>query len=123
MRSFALILVLLCINLSSAAEAGGFLPTVKECHEARDFIEHAAMSRDNGYSKEKLVRRFDEDVMILSGMDPEKRWFIRSPGATVFLRQALVDVFSTRRKPSDQSALFLRSCMAHTLPIVSPEDL
>lgn len=117
-----LILLVICAGIPYAASARDFFPTAKECHEASEFIEHAAMSRDNGYSKEKLVGRFDEDIMILSGMDPQKRWFVRSPGAIQFLRRALVDVFSAKRKPLDHGSTFLRSCMMHVI-VISPEDL
>lgn len=115
-------LLALCAGFPYAASANDFLPTTKECHEASEFIEHAAMSRDNGYSREKLVGRFDEDIMILSGMDPGKRWFVRSPGATQFLRRALIDVFSAKRRPKEHGGTFLRSCMMHVI-VISPEDL
>ncbi len=116
------VILALCGSLSCVASASDFLPTERECHEASDFIEHAAMSRDNGYSKEKLVGRFDDDIMVLSGMDPQKRWFVRSPGATRFLREALVEVFAVKRKPGDQASIFRGSCMAHVLAL-SPDDL
>lgn len=105
---------------SIAVAANDFLPTEQECREASDFIKHAAMSRDNGYSQKKLVQRFDDDVLILSGMDPQKRWFIRSPGATRFLRAALVEAFEAPRQPKDQAARFFKSCMDHVL---SADDL
>lgn len=108
-----------CLGVTSASD---FLPTARECHEASDFIRNAALSRDNGYSKKFLLGRFDDDMMVLSGMDPQKRWFVRSKGATQFLRQALHDVFVVKRKPGDQAGIFLRSCMAHVLAL-SPEDL
>lgn len=114
--------LVLCVSSSFVSLAGDFLPTVQECHEASDFIEHAAMSRDNGYSKERLVRQFDDDIRVLSGMDPQKRWFVRSIGATLFLRSALVEVFDRKQHPKKQASAFLRSCMAHTLP-TTPEDL
>ena len=104
-----------------AVAVNDFLPTQQECREASDFIKHAAMSRDNGYSQKKLVQRFDDDVLILSGMDPQKRWFIRSPGATRFLRAALVETFEAPRQPKDQAARFLQSCMDHAL--LSADDL
>ena len=115
-------LLMLCGSLACVASASDFLPTERECHEASDFIEHAAMSRDNGYSQKTLIQRFDDDIMILSDMHPEKRWFVRSPGATKFLRQALMDVFALKRKPRDQAGAFRTSCMAHVLAI-SPDDL
>ncbi len=108
-----------CLGVASASD---FLPTSRECHEASDFIRNAASSRDNGYSKKFLLGRFDDDMMVLSGMDPQKRWFVRSKGATQFLRQALHDVFVVKRKPGDQAGIFLRSCMAHVLAL-SPDDL
>ena len=111
-----------CFGLSGVASASDFLPTERECREGSDFIRNAALSRDNGYSREFLVRRFDGDVLVLRGMDPQKRWFVRSSGAIQFLRQALIDVFVVKRKPGDQAGLFLRSCMAHVLAL-SPDDL
>lgn len=122
MRMVRMMALVLWGGYSSVVSASDFLPTERECHEASDLIEHAAMSRDNGYSKEFLVKRFDDDILILSGMDPQKRWFVRSKGATQFLRQALVDVFSVKRKPGDQASIFRQSCMAHVLAL-SPDDL
>ncbi len=122
MQRVRMVMLVLCGGFSLVSFASDFLPTGQECHEASDFIEHAAMSRDNGYSKSVLVQRFDDDITVLSGMHPEKRWFVRSPGATRFLREALVEVFSLRRKPKEQATVFLRSCMAHVLA-ATPDDL
>lgn len=122
MQGVRMVVLVLCGSFSFVAAASDFLPTERECHEGSDFIEHAAMSRDNGYSKEKLVQRFDDDIMILSSMHPQKRWFVRSPDAVKFLRQALVDVFVSRGRPRDQAAVFLKSCMVHVLAL-SPDDL
>ena len=112
---------LLCAALT--VSAGATTPTTrKECLEARDFIENAARSRDNGYSREFMLRRFEDDVIILSGMDPEKRWFIRSPAATRFLREALTEVFAKKKKPQDHGSAFLESCVVNLL-MISPDDL
>lgn len=114
---------LLCLALGLTASAGATTPTTrKECLEARDFIENAAQSRDNGYSREFLLRRFEDDVIVLSGMHPEKRWFIRSPDATRFLREALTEVFAKKKKPKDHGTVFLDSCVANLL-MISPDDL
>lgn len=122
MQRVCMMVLVLCSSLSFVASASDFLPTERECHEGSDFIKHAVMSQKNGYSKERLVRQFDDDVMVLSGMDPQKRWFIRSPGATRFLRDALMEALVLRRTPKDQASVFLRSCMTHVLA-VTPEDL
>ncbi len=112
--------VVLWASLPMVTLANDFLPTGQECHEGSDFIKHAVMSQNNGYSREWLVRRFDDQVFVLSGMDPRKRWFVRSPGATRFLREALVEALVLRRKPEDQASVFLQSCMRHAL---TPNDL
>ncbi len=122
MRVWSICILILWIGISTSSFAQDFLPTVRECHEGSDFIEHAAMSRDNGYSKKKIVGLFDDNVTVLSGMDPEKRWFVRSPGATRFLREALLRVFDIPRKPKDAATVFLRSCLNHT-QVISPDDL
>lgn len=123
MRKVRMLVVLaLWGGCSGIASASDFLPTERECHEGSDFIKNAALSRANGYSKEFLIGRFDDDMTVLSGMHPEKRWFVRSQGATRFLRQSLLNVFAVKRKPQDQADIFFRSCMAHVLP-ASPEDL
>ncbi len=115
-------LLVLCGGLMCVARASDFLPTERECHEASDFIKNAVLSRANGYSKVFLLGRFDDDMTVLSGMHPEKRWFVRSQGAMQFLRQALIDAIAAKRKPRDQADIFLRSCMAHVSPL-TPEDL
>lgn len=107
-------------GILEAAPGESFLPTFAECQEGSDFIKNAALSRDNGYTQKKIVGRFDEDVMVLSGVDPQKRWFIRSPGAILFLRQALLAVFQTPRSPLEQSRAFLAACKEQVL---KPEDL
>lgn len=123
MQRVCMMVLVLCSSLSFVASASDFLPTERECHEGSDFIKNAVIAQNNnGYSREKLLGRFDDDVMVLSGMDPQKRWFIRSPGATRFLRDALVEALVLRRTPKSQASVFLRSCMTHVLA-VTPEDL
>ena len=90
-RVWLFVVLALVVGLSSTASANGFLPTEQECREGSDFIKNAVLSRANGYSKAFLLGRFDDDMTVLSGMHPEKRWFVRSQGAMPFLRQALID--------------------------------
>ena len=121
-RVWLFVVLALVVGLSSTASANGFLPTEQECREGSDFIKNAVLSRANGYSKAFLLGRFDDDMTVLSGMHPEKRWFVRSQGAMQFLRQALIDAIAAKRKPRDQADIFLRSCMAHVSPL-TPADL
>ncbi len=120
MRAALAMLVLVSLSQTAWSSPSTFFPTLRECEEGSDFIRNAARSRDNGYSENKIVGRFDEDVVVLSGMAPEKRWFIRSPGATVFLRKALVAVFQMPKRPGDQASTFLAACKEQ---VMTPDDL
>jgi hypothetical protein len=82
-----------------------------ECREASQFIGNAARARDNGISREKFVGRFDEDIVLLSSMRPENRWFVHGDSETRFLRAAVIEVFDTPRPPPAHEREFLSSCI------------
>ncbi len=122
MPRILLIILMAWTSVSAAPVFYDFQPTQRECEEATDFIRNAALSRNNGYTKQKIVGLFDDNVTVLSGMDPEKRWFVRSPGATRFLRDALTLVFDVPGRPGEHAARFLESCLEHARGI-TPADL
>jgi hypothetical protein len=82
-----------------------------ECREASQFIGNAARARDNGYSREKFVARFDEDIMLLSSMRPETRWFVHGEPETRFLRAAIAQVYDAPREPATHERGFLAACL------------
>jgi len=82
-----------------------------ECREASQFIGNAARARDNGYSREKFVARFDEDIMLLSSMRPETRWFVHGDNETRFLRAAILSVYDAPRPPAAHEGSFLAACL------------
>lgn len=122
MPRILLIILMAWTSVSAAPVFYDFQPTQRECEEATDFIRNAALSRNNGYTKQKIVGLFDDNVTVLSSMDPEKRWFVRSPGATRFLRDTLVIVFDAPGRPGEHAARFLESCLDHARGI-TPADL
>jgi len=82
-----------------------------ECREASQFIGNAARARDNGISRDKFVGRFDEDIMLLAGMRPETRWFVRGDNETRFLRAAILQVYDSPREATAHERIFLAACM------------
>lgn len=82
-----------------------------ECREAAQFIGNAALSRQNGMSKQAFVGRLDDDLMLLSAMPPERRWFAHGDAEARFLREAVLDVFDAPRAPRDHAQHFLVSCL------------
>jgi hypothetical protein len=82
-----------------------------ECREASQFIGNAARARDNGYSRDKFVARFDEDIMLLAGMRPETRWFVHGDNETRFLRAAILQVYDSPREANAHERIFLAACL------------
>lgn len=93
------------------AAAGSIEVDADECHQAAQFIGNAALSRQNGMSKERFVGRLDDDLMVLSSMPPERRWFVHGDAEARFLRDAVLDVFDTPRAPRDHAEGFLTNCL------------
>jgi hypothetical protein len=62
-------------------------------------------------SREQFVGRFDEDIMLLSSMRAESRWFVHGEAETRFLRTAVVAVFDAPRPPSAHEREFLSVCL------------
>ena len=51
---------------------------IEECLEAGEFIRNAALSRDNGISREYFMSRLSEDLMAIRAFPPQLRWFVRN---------------------------------------------
>ena len=97
--------------LSGAVLAADLEVDVDECREAAQFIGNAALSRQNGMSKERFIGRLDDDLMLLSAMPPERRWFAHGDAEARFLREAVLDVFDTPRAPREHAQGFLTNCL------------
>jgi hypothetical protein len=81
-----------------------------ECHEGADFIEHAAMSRDNGLSRDEFMRRMQQDIQAIQAFPPALRWFVQDAADEQLLRAAAQQVFDAPRTPADHRNDFAAAC-------------
>jgi len=84
--------------------------TADECREGADFIEHAAMSRENGLSRDDFLRRMQEDLQAIQAFPPALRWFVQDAANEELLFSAAVQVFDAPRTPEDHRSDFVQAC-------------
>jgi len=83
-----------------------------ECREGAEFIEHAAMSRDSGLSRDDFLRRLQEDLQAIQAFPPALRWFVQDAADEELLVGAAQRVFDTPRSPEDHRSDFAIACEA-----------
>jgi len=106
-------------QLTLAAVIGG-LPyvaaahdlTLDECLEGSDFIMHAAMSRENGMTREAFLGRMESDIHAIQAFPPELRWFVQDQEDEELLTSAARLVFDSPREPQSHQSEFLAACTA-----------
>jgi len=106
-------------QLALAAAFGG-LPyvaaahelTLDECLEGSDFIMHAAMSRENGMTREAFLDRMESDIHLIQAFPPELRWFVQDQDDAELLTSAARLVFDSPREPQSHQSEFLAACTA-----------
>jgi hypothetical protein len=81
-----------------------------ECREGAEFIEHAAMSRDHGLSREDFLRRMVEDIQAIQAFPPALRWFVQDAADEELLLSAAQRVFDLPRPPEDHRSEFVQTC-------------
>ncbi len=110
---------MLTIHLRRAAIAAMFLSSsgawshdlsVEECLEGGDFIQHAAMSRDYGMSREQFITKVQGDLLAIQSFPPELRWFVQDIDDEVLLVSAAERVFDEPSDPDSHRDAFLQSC-------------
>jgi len=84
--------------------------SANECQEAAEFIEHAAMSRDNGLSREAFMLRMQEDIAAIQAFPPALRWFVQDSADEQLLVSAAQQVFDEPRTPKDHRSDFDLAC-------------
>ncbi len=82
-----------------------------ECLEGRDFILHAAQSRDQGTSRELFLTKFQDDVLLVQSFPPELRWFVHDEADEQFLLEHTARVFDAPQAPEVHAEAFLNACM------------
>jgi hypothetical protein len=84
--------------------------TVRECQEGGDFIKNAALSRDNGMTREVFLERLEGDLVMVRAHPPHLRWFVQDEDDEALLVQAARTVFDAPREPSIHQSEFLARC-------------
>ena len=110
-------LITLAKQLTLAAVFGG-LPyvaaahdlTLDECLEGSEFIMHAAMSRENGMTREAFLDRMESDIHMIQAFPPELRWFVQDEDDAELLTSAARLVFDAPREPQSHQSEFLAAC-------------
>jgi hypothetical protein len=86
--------------------------TFDECLEGSDFIMHAAMSRENGMTREAFLERMESDINLIQAFPPELRWFVQDQDDEELLTSAARLVFDSPREPQSHQSEFLEACAA-----------
>ncbi len=97
-------------GLSCAAAAHDL--TLAECTEGGDFIMHAAMSRENGMTREAFLERMESDIRLIQAFPPQLRWFVQDEDDEQLLTWAARLVFDSPREPESHQSEFLAACTA-----------
>jgi hypothetical protein len=103
---YVLIAAVLALPCGAAAQAH----SPRECLEGGDFIRNAALSRDNGVTREFFVNRLEEDFVAIRGFAPELRWFVHSPADEAFLRTEVEAVFDSPQDSEQHRSGFIVRC-------------
>ena len=88
--------------------------SVAECREGGDFIRNAALSRDNGITREVFVGRLDADLAAIRSYPPALRWFAHDAEDEAFLRAEVVEIFDAPAASEQHRAEFLDRCARRT---------
>src|SRR5262245_51883624 len=97
-------------GLSCAAAAHDL--TLAECAEGGEFIMHAAMSRENGMTREAFLERMESDIRLIQAFPPHLRWFVQDEDDEELLTSAARLVFDSPREPESHQSEFLAACTA-----------
>lgn len=110
----ALVITVISATLGSTALAddAAMQPhPIEECLEGGEFIRNAALSRDNGISREFFMSRLIEDLIAIRSFPPALRWFVRNEIDEALLTGAVEQVFDAPQPPRRHEIEFVDKCM------------
>ena len=112
MRTFYRLVLHAVIVAASMAPlaAAASVPTLADCLEASDFIVDAALSRDNGMTRQAFIDRLNGDFVAIRAFPSELRWFVRDEDDERFLENAAEHVFDAPSTPTVHRSEFLQAC-------------
>lgn len=96
---------------ASAEDAAVRSHPIEECLEAGEFIRNAALSRDNGISRDFFMSRLAEDLVAIRSFPPQLRWFVRNEFDEALLTGAAERVFDAPQPPRRHEIEFIDECM------------
>src|SRR5437879_13676289 len=102
---------LIVAALSAPLCASASVPTLSDCFEGSDFIANAALSRDNGMTRDAFINRLTGDFAAIRAFPSELRWFVRDEDDERFLEVAAVEVFGTAVYTANARGSILRACL------------
>ena len=82
-----------------------------ECSEGSEFIRNAALSRDNGLSRDDYLSQLRGDLQSIRAFPPELRWFVQDEEDEALLISAAIDVFDDPHPPDQHRRAFLQRCL------------
>jgi hypothetical protein len=112
LKTLAMQLALASAISGIACAAGAHDLTLAECAEGGDFIMHAAMSRENGMTREAFLERMENDIRMIQAFPPQLRWFVQDEDDEELLTSAARLVFDSPREPESHQSEFLAACTA-----------
>jgi hypothetical protein len=81
-----------------------------ECQQGSEFIRNAALSRDNGYERDRFLHRMRDDFLAIRAFPESLRWFVRDDSDEGFLLRAAMSVFDRPMPAAAHEAEFLGIC-------------
>ena len=85
--------------------------SIHECREAGDFIKNAALSRDNGITREFFIQKIEDDLIVIKSYPAEMRWFAKDDYRESLLLSAAKRVFDEPTSAIRHQIMFIDSCM------------
>ena len=85
--------------------------SIQECREAGDFIKNAALSRDNGITREFFIQKIEDDLIVIKSYPAEMRWFAKDDYREGLLLGAAKRVFDEPTSAARHQIMFIDSCM------------
>ena len=102
------------IGAAISLTAGASTLSVSDCFEGSDFIANAALSRENGMTRDDFLHRLEEDFQLIQAFPPALRWFAHDDEDARFLLQSARAVFDAPDAPEGHRAHFLAACFARS---------
>ena len=116
------LVALLLAQFGAAGSALASAHTAQECREGADFIFNAALSRNNGLTRELFLERLNADLFVIRSMTAPLRWFARDRADEALLVRHAEQVFDSPGLPRQHADAFLGECRLRLREGGSDED-